>query len=545
MMHSPALAFGYGIWVRNQLGFLICAAGLVVMALCYPLLFAYSTSPSVLLASTIPLVGIFSYVLNATIFAQDPGSLASSYPRHLLVMPVKCWSLVFWPMFFGSLIALSLLFVTAKIVYRSSGLEIPLGLAALALVVIISWFQAIAWFPLNARPIRALFATFATVAFGSLPIWLLVRGGQEAQLQIGAVLVAYLAAAYLLAFAALRSQRRGETWQLWYSSEGVSRNPARAERVLSYRPFRSAGVAQFWYEWNCHGRSVLTFLAFEMFMIWGVVLQARRPITASLVPLVFGLLLFAPIAVIGSVGPMIGRLRPFWVDQRGFNTFMVVRPIASADLVAAKLRLALFIVVSSWVFALIGTSAVALLSRSLSGAITVWHRFEAYYPGGRAPAICVLACVLVPSLMFRMVTDAIPFALSGRKWLADGACIGYLALLVSLASAGVGVAQHPDYLPRIMAMAPWFIGFVAVLKAGGAAVAFRIALRRNLIEWRGILRMIATWAAFTVAIIALVLLLAPPASLISKPSLFVGAASFVPLVRFPLSAIAMEWNRHR
>ena len=315
--------------------------------------------------------------------------------------------------------------------------------------------------------------------------------------------------------------------------------------MLTYRPFRSAAAAQFWYEWNCHGRSVLTFLAFEMLMIWSVVLQARRPITASLVPLVFGLLLFAPIAVIGSVGPMIGRLRPFWVDQRGFNTFMVVRPIAGAELVAAKLRLALFIVVSSWAFVLIGTSTVVLLSRSLSGAITVWHRFAAHYPGGRGPAICVLACVLVPALMFRMLTDGIPFALSGRKWLADGAVLAYYALLVSLASAGVWVAQHPEYLPRIMALAPWFVGFVAVLKAGGAAVAFRIAIRRKLINWRQIRRMLATWSAFTVALIALVLLLAPPASLISKPSLFVGAASFVPLVRFPLSAIAMEWNRHR
>lgn len=148
-MHFPALAIGYGIWVRHQFGFLICAAGLAVMALCYPLLFAYSRAPAVLLASTIPLIGIFTYVLNATIFAQEPGSLASSYPRHLLVMPLKSWSLVFWPMFFGSLIALSLLFVTVKIVYRTSGMEIPLGLPALGLVVIVSWFQAIAWFPLN------------------------------------------------------------------------------------------------------------------------------------------------------------------------------------------------------------------------------------------------------------------------------------------------------------------------------------------------------------------------------------------------------------
>jgi hypothetical protein len=208
-MHSPALAFGYCIWVRNQVGFLICAAGLVVMALVYPLLFSFSAAPSTLVASTIPLIGIFSYVLNATIFAQEPGSLASSYPRHLLVMPLKCWSLVFWPMLFGSLIALLLLFVSVKVVYRSSGLEIPLALPALALLVIVAWFQAIAWFPLEVRFIRALIAFFAALALGALPVWIIVRGGQEAHFLITAVLLVYLVAAYPLAFAALKAQRRG------------------------------------------------------------------------------------------------------------------------------------------------------------------------------------------------------------------------------------------------------------------------------------------------------------------------------------------------
>ena len=149
-MQSPALAFAYGIWVRNQIGLSALRGGACrdgpVLSAAFRLQHGAALCS---LASTIPLIGIFAYVLNATIFAQEPGSLASSYPRHMLVMPVKCRSLVFWPMLFGSLIAVSLLFVTVKIVYRSSGLEIPLGMPALALVVIVSWFQAIAWFPLN------------------------------------------------------------------------------------------------------------------------------------------------------------------------------------------------------------------------------------------------------------------------------------------------------------------------------------------------------------------------------------------------------------
>jgi hypothetical protein len=544
-MNSPAFAIAYGIWVRNQTGFLICIASLFVMALVYPFLFAYSAAPATLIASTIPLIGIFSYVLNATIFAQEPGNLASSYPRHMLVLPVRTRSLVFWPMLFGSLIGVSLLVVTVKIVYRSSGVAIPIGLPALALVTIVCWFQAIAWFPLKVRPIRALIAAFATLALGSLPIWIVVQFGQESQFLIAAVLVAYLIAACALAFAALRADRRGDSWQLWFESEAGGRSLGRAASARSRHPFRSATAAQFWYEWNCHGRDVLSFLGLEMLAIWGIVLSGRRPITASLLPLILGLLLFAPIAVVGSAGSLIGRFRPFWVENRRFNTFMNVRPIASAELVAAKFRLAVLLVISSWVFVLIGTSACVLLSRSLSSAITVWHQFQSHYPGGQALAICVLACLLAPTLMFRMLTDGVPFAVTGRKWSADGAVLCYMMLLASLTAAGVWVAQHPEHLPRILQMMPWFVAFVAVLKASAAAAAFRAAMRRKLIDWTRFWRILMTWAAVTAAAITLVLLLAPPASAISKASLFVGAASFAPLVRFPLSALAVEWNRHR
>ena len=191
-MNSVAFGFAYGIWVRNQIGFMLCAAGLLAMALFYPLLFAYSKAPAVLVASTIPLVFIFTYVLNSTIFAQDTGSLASSYPRHMLVLPLRARSLVLWPMFFGSLIAVSLLVVTAKVVYRSSGLAIPLGLPALAMVVIISWFQAIAWIPLKVRPVRALIAMFLVLGLGSFPLWIMTRADPNAQILVVAILLAYL-----------------------------------------------------------------------------------------------------------------------------------------------------------------------------------------------------------------------------------------------------------------------------------------------------------------------------------------------------------------
>jgi hypothetical protein len=544
-MSSPALAIAYGIWVRNQTGFVVCAAALLAMALFYPALFAYSVTPATLIASTIPLIGVFSYVLNATVFAQDAGSLASSYPRHMMVLPVKSRTLVFWPMVFGSLLAVGVLVVTVKIVYRSSGLAIPLGLPALAMVVIIAWFQAIAWFPLKVRWIRALIAAFTTLGLGSLPVWILVQGGPEAQLRVAVVLLAYLVTAYPLAFAAVRSERRGDSWHLGFSSKMDRSGVDWAYRNQAARPFQSAALAQLWYEWCCHGRASMAFVGSELLLVWGILLTSHRPIDATLMPFILSLLLLAPTLIVGSTGSMIGRLRPFWVDQRPLNTFVTTRPISNGGLVGAKLRMALVIVVLTWVFTLIGTSACVVLTRSLPGATTLWHRVESLYPGGRAHAICALACVLVPAASFRMLSDGLPFALTGRRWLADGAVLCYFVILAILAACGAWLAQHPSYFSRLIAILPWLVGCAAILKASAAAAAFRYAIHRRLMGWPAFWRIIAVWSGLTTAIVALVMLLGPPSTLISTPSLILGAATCVPLIRFPLSSIAMDWNRHR
>ena len=75
-MQSPAFAIGYGIWARNQKGYMLARRAGGDGRRCIRLLFACTAARAgTLIASTIPLVGIFAYVLNSAIFAQEPGSL--------------------------------------------------------------------------------------------------------------------------------------------------------------------------------------------------------------------------------------------------------------------------------------------------------------------------------------------------------------------------------------------------------------------------------------------------------------------------------------
>ena len=153
-MKSAALGIGYLIWCRHKRGFIASAAGLAAMAIVYPVLFAYTRVLSAVVLSTIPLIAIFGFVLNACLFTEEPGSMVSSYPKSLFALPVRSGALAFWPMFSGSAIAALLWIVTAGVIYPLSGFRPPVWIPAVGLATLVGWFQGMAWMPLAARWLR-------------------------------------------------------------------------------------------------------------------------------------------------------------------------------------------------------------------------------------------------------------------------------------------------------------------------------------------------------------------------------------------------------
>jgi hypothetical protein len=276
-VQSPALAIAYSIWIRNRKGYRLSAATLAATAALYPALFAYSSAWGTLVASMIPLVGVFAYVLNSTIFAQEPGNLSSSYPRHMLVLPVKIRTMVFWPILYGSLLTVCLWIFTATVIYRSSGLTIPLMMPALVLVVVVTWFQALAWIPFSVRWLRDLIGITLTLALGALPVWILSRDPAAGTL-VSALLLVYLAAGYALAVAALKADRRGDVWFLRSGPGRAGAGATRAARLRIAHPFRSAAMAQLWYEWSCHGLGMVVFFLGLFILIWGKLVSTGKPI---------------------------------------------------------------------------------------------------------------------------------------------------------------------------------------------------------------------------------------------------------------------------
>jgi hypothetical protein len=520
-------------------------ATLMALAATYPLVFSLSREPAVLVVSILPLLGVFGYVLNALLVSGEPGSLVAGYPRAMLVLPVRTRTLVFWPMLYGSLGAVLMWLFTAVLVYGPSGYSAPILLPCLALAVLMAWVHALAWLPIPNYLLRLLVILVVVPALGFLPYWLMVSE-LVSRAEVAGLLLGYIPSAFALALLAVESQRRGEAWGFprWLSRRGrVARPPARLRR---YRPFRSPDGAQFWYEWDCHGWALPGVTGFVLMLYAGLWLSAPRRADSLALPLFLGAFLGLPIAFAGAVGGGLGKLRPPWMMLRGFGTFVAIRPMTSGALVAAKFRVALASVLLTWAITAVTLAVCLVATGNASRSSEVIAGFLTTQPGWRGPAILVLALVLLPALTWKHLTDSVAPVITGRKWLADGTVFVFLGVLLGLTAVTIWFVQHREYLPRLIAAIPWVVACAGVLKGTLAVAVFRSALRRRLMNWGAFWSIVGSWLALTAGAAGMAVLCSSAVSLpVSQLTLLVGIATYMPLVRYPLSTLALEWNRHR
>ena len=134
--------------------------------------------------------------------------------------------------------------------------------------------------------------------------------------------------------------------------------------------------------------------------------------------------------------------------------------------------------------------------------------------------------------MWKLLTDGFPFVLTGRKWIADGAvCIyaaGHRRLGLRCALAGEPSGAAPTSCFRLL---PGSSCLVAIVKSVAAVAGVSDGdAPADSSAGRTFLSVLAGWSAFVGLAIALAMLVQPPTGFVSKPILFLGIATFVPLV---------------
>jgi hypothetical protein len=195
----------------------------------------------------------------------------------------------------------------------------------------------------------------------------------------------------------------------------------------------------------------------------------------------------------------------------------------------------------------VGTAtALVLVKGQASDVAELLRSFLQAHPGWRGWTALGLVIVLVPIYTWKLLTDSLAAALTGRRWLADGAVfLGTLLLLTSIGAAGWYV-EHVDLLPRHLAIAVWIMAILVIVKCVVAIVGLRAALGRGLIDVRSVLGVLAFLAVAAVATLLLADLLIPAGSLaVPRPVVLVSTLFMLPLARFALAPLALDWNRHR
>ncbi len=544
-MSSPPFAIVWQLWTRHRAGLEISAAILLLMVLVVPPALHAIDSPAFVMFSMIPSLVIATYVANLLTFSDEVGSFTSGYPRRMFVLPLPTRTLALWPMLVSMAVIVVLWLVISVFIYQRGGYHPPVLLPAIALAVTVAWNQAMCWMPFRSQLVQVYCMLAGLGLLVGLPSWSLVTKTLPVPV-LATIGLLELPIIYALAVLGLRHARRGDDWSLglsdisdayWSIFDRLTRQPP---------SFRSASRAQLWFEARCHAWTIKGMALFALLMTFSLAIwspaRAGNKVTFGIT---LACLAGAPLFMVGSMGVELGRMHPIRVKRQASLTFLAVRPIRTGAMITSKYRVAAHCVLQVWLLSLVLTGCWVVLKGYTADMAELFETFFRYYPGVKGWAILGLASVLGPVLSWKLLTDSLVPVLTGRKWLADGAVLVNLVLLAGLVAAGLWASSHRDVVQRFLPWLTWATVLWVLLKVVLTAVIIRLALRRRIIGVREVFTLAAVWPLTAIAVMTFVHLLLPPQGLpVPRAAVLLSSLSVLPLARFALAPVALDWNRH-
>ena len=544
-MHSPALAIAWEFRKRH-LWVLIAMAGYLLVLAAIKLLFLGPMEPIRLdppdgRAAVVmtPLTAAFFYLLAAFSFgfAGDLAARQSIYPARMLALPVRTAALVGWPMLYGSAAVTILWLVTALLVRWPWGIELPLVWPALLAAAFLAWTQALMWMPYGLPGLRAIVAVAWLGALDAVA--LLAIHYRVPEPMMVAFLAPQLPLAYFAACAAVARARRGDEpdWREVFAQPGTSAGMARRRDH-----FPSPERAQVWLEWRRHGRSLPALvglaLPFELALLW---LADAAPAFVFEILLV---VLLTPPLLAGFAAATVSKSSPQGRDSYTMPPFVATRPLTSAGLVAAKLKMAIRSTLAAWV--LVFVAIPVALERSGTWSV-VMDRAQRLNDAIGTPRAVTLVLLIIAGFIiatWKQLVQSFYIGLTGSEWLIKGSGLLALTLLFFLGPIVQWIIDTPGVQRALWNALPLILaGLVAVKMSAAAWIVTRLDRSRLL----GDRALVAGAACWCIAVLALygVLVWFFSTPFVARYVLALIAILAVPLARLSAAPLALAWNRHR
>jgi hypothetical protein len=535
-MTAVGTAIAWQFWRRHRRGLLAIAAYFAILALIRIIIldpgthFTLDAAESFAMVVVVPLSATFMYCLAIFTFGLD-GDIAareSMYPARMFTLPVSTTALTFWPMLYGAVVMALLWFATRLLAVFPAGMPVPVVWPALLAVVLLAWTQALTWMPYAWTGMRVGLAVALLSIIDGIVLIALYSDARE--LVMIAILAPQLPLAYWVARTAVARARSGAipVWRGRVEAAGTREFGGRRRRNFS-----SPARAQRWLEWQRHGWSlpvlVAIVLPFELAMLFVI---GDTPILVEY--MLVGVLLTPPVMAMFAAA----HSRDY-----GMSPFLATRPVTSAALIAAKLKVALGSTLLTWLLVL-GALPLALRWSGTAPLITEPARRIIPFVGTRwAIVFMLLILIVLMATTWKQLVQGLYIGLTGRESLIKGSAFLTLALLFMLGLLLPWITQ-PTVLATLWDEWPWIPTVLVFLKMSAAVWIVVRLYQTQLVSDRVLVTSAALWCAAVFALYAvLVWLMATP--FIPRHLLLLIAILLVPLARVSATPLALAWNRHR
>ncbi|MGZ3546026.1 MAG: hypothetical protein ACXWND_13415 [Gemmatimonadaceae bacterium] len=542
---SPAAAVGWEFRQRHRRGLIVLIGYALVLATIKLVVLArglpinLESPESFAFVVMVPLTATFTYSLAVFSFGLD-GDIAarqSMYPARKFTQPVTTSALAWWPMIYGSAAMVILWLATRQLGLWPSGIHVPLMWPALLAASLLAWTQALTWMP---YPLPGLRIAVTVLLLGTIDSIALVALQYKAHEPVMLGIIApQIPLAYLVARFAVARARRGEVpdWRgafAWLTQS--ARLPSRRRE-----PFRSAASAQAWFEWRRYGGSlpgwVAILLPFELILLW-----AAPDNTALVFTILAGVLLTAPFMASVAV-VAVSKSNPNAGDSYGVTPFIATRPLTDAELVAAKLKMAIWSTITAWLLILVAIQLALELSGTSAVVLERWRALTRIVGAPRAFVALLLVLVGCIASTWKQLVQSLYIGLTGRASLIQGSVLlvlGFFFLFGPFAEWIINSGR----LVELWSALPLIFAILAGLKMIAAVWIILRLYQTRLLSDRALVTGAGLWCVAVLALYGvLVWLMDTPH--FPHYLLMLLAILAIPLARLSAAPLALASNRHR
>ncbi len=484
----------------------------------------------------VPLAATSTYFLAVFTFGLD-GDLAarqSMYPSRRFALPVTTTALATWPMLYGSAVMVVLWLALRTFATWPAVIVVPWIWPAFLAVSLLTWTQALTWMPYPMAGLRII-VTVLWLAIIDTTALIALHFSPGEWVMIG-ILAPQIPLAYVVARYAVARARRGETPD-WPGALSLPRIAASRRE----RDFASPAAAQTWFEWRRHGWSLPTWVAillpFELLLLWG----ARN--SASLAFTVLLAVLLTPPFVATFAAAAVSTSSSDAGGPSTADAFIAIRPLTNAQLVGAKLKMAVRSTLIAWVIVLVCVPIAIEISGTSGLLVHAWHRDAEFLGMPRAIVLSLLIVAGCIGATWTQLIQSLYIGLTGRPSLIKTSVFVVIGFVFLFGPFSQWITEG-GRLGELWSAMPLIFSVLAAAKMGIVIWLGQRLFRKRLVSDRTLVSGAAIWC---VAVLALYGVLAWlfDAPHIPHYLIMLVAILTIPIARLSAAPVALSLNRHR